>query len=185
VRFAPVFGESIPGVVCRLYLGTASTRPSTPRAYTSPHHLFLGLAIPSLLFELSAEGLQLRFQEPELRPITRRWGICFRSIQRCTVCGLTPRKMAASRTRRGSSSRVKNLSTRGGVREFDITTSREWCLRQLFEQFAADAIESPFFHDVEIGFYTDRFVKGQLPLPHVANDQSIVIRRNLCPLLWR
>ena len=26
-----------------------------------------------------------------LRPITRRWGICFRSTQRYTVCGLTPR----------------------------------------------------------------------------------------------
>src|SRR5271156_2911800 len=99
-----------------------------------------------------------------LRPITRRWGICFRSTQRYTVCGLTPRKMAASRTRSGSSSRAKE---RGGVWEFGIGTSRERRLRQLFEQFAADAIEPPFFHDVEIGFYTDRFLKGQLPLPHV------------------
>jgi len=30
-----------------------------------------------------------------LRPITRRWGICFRSTQRYTVCGLTPRNLAA------------------------------------------------------------------------------------------
>ena len=37
----------------------------------------------------------------------------------------------------------------------------------MFEQFAADAIEPPFFHEVEIGIYTDRFLKGQLPLPHV------------------
>ena len=28
--------------------------------------LLLGLAIPNLLFELSAEGLQLRFQEPDV-----------------------------------------------------------------------------------------------------------------------
>src|SRR5580700_11101506 len=101
-----------------------------------------------------------------LRPITRRWGICFRSTQRYTVCGLTPRKMAASRTRSGSSSRAKETLARGGVWEFGMSASREWCLCQLFEQFAADAIESPFFHDVEIGFYTDRFVEGQLPLPH-------------------
>jgi hypothetical protein len=43
----------------------------------------------------------------------------------------------------------------------------------LFEQFAADAIEPPFFHDVEIGFYTDRFVEGQLPLPHVPNVGAV------------
>jgi hypothetical protein len=35
------------------------------------------------------------------RPITRRWGICIRSTQRYTVCGLTPRNAAASRTFRG------------------------------------------------------------------------------------
>src|SRR6266481_101738 len=38
-----------------------------------------------------------------LRPITRRWGICFRSTQRYTVCGLTPRKLAASGTVQGCS----------------------------------------------------------------------------------
>lgn len=53
--------------------------------------------------------------------------------------------------------------------------SREWCLRQLFEQFPAHAIEPPFFHDVEIGFYTDRFVKGQLPLPHVPDVVAVKI----------
>jgi hypothetical protein len=81
--------------------------------------------------------------------------------------------MAASRTRSGSSSRAKELLTGGGVWEFDITTSRERRLRQLFEQFAADAIESPFFNDVEIGFYTDRFVKSQLPLPHVPDIRQL------------
>src|SRR5208282_6842236 len=39
------------------------------------------------------------------RPITRRWGICFRSTQRYTVCALTPRYLAASRTVSGHSSR--------------------------------------------------------------------------------
>src|SRR3989475_6883541 len=43
-----------------------------------------------------------------LRPITRRWGICFRSTQRYTVCWLTPRNLAASRTVSGySSSEIK------------------------------------------------------------------------------
>src|SRR5260370_13223116 len=37
------------------------------------------------------------------RPITRRWGICFRYTQRYTVCGLTPRNLAASFTVRGCS----------------------------------------------------------------------------------
>src|SRR5208282_1404259 len=50
-----------------------------------------------------------------------------------------------------------------------IATSGEWHLRQLFEQFAADAIEPMFFHDVELWVYADRFVEGQLPLPHVPN----------------
>ena len=39
-----------------------------------------------------------------LRPITRRWGICFRSTQRYTVWMLTPKYTAASRTVSGSSS---------------------------------------------------------------------------------
>jgi len=37
------------------------------------------------------------------RPITRRWGICFRSTQRYTVWTLTPRYTAASRTVSGRS----------------------------------------------------------------------------------
>ena len=45
-----------------------------------------------------------------------------------------------------------------------MSASREWRLRQLFEQFAADAIKPPFFDDVEIEIYADRFLKGQLPL---------------------
>ncbi len=43
------------------------------------------------------------FKNRIFRPITRRWGICFRSTQRYTVCGLTPRNLAASRTVRGYS----------------------------------------------------------------------------------
>ena len=39
-----------------------------------------------------------------LRPITRRWGICRRSTQRQTVCGLTPRNLAAWVTLKGISS---------------------------------------------------------------------------------
>ena len=38
------------------------------------------------------------------RPITRRWGICRRSTQAYTVCGLTPRNRAASCTVNGNSS---------------------------------------------------------------------------------
>jgi hypothetical protein len=86
-----------------------------------------------------------------LRPITRRWGICFHSTQRYTVCGLTPKYTAASRTLSGSSSRANDALTRGGVWEFGIATSSEWRLRQLFEQFTADAIEPIFFHDVKSG----------------------------------
>ena len=37
------------------------------------------------------------------RPITRRWGICRRSTQAYTVCGLTPRNRAASFTVNGAS----------------------------------------------------------------------------------
>jgi hypothetical protein len=40
------------------------------------------------------------------RPIIRKWGICFRSTQSYTVCGLTPRNAAASGTRTGSSPAV-------------------------------------------------------------------------------
>src|SRR4029077_15388976 len=47
------------------------------------------------------------------RPITRRWGICFRSTQRYAVCGLTPRNLAASRTVNGRSSATVGLSLFG------------------------------------------------------------------------
>jgi len=43
------------------------------------------------------------------RPITRRWGICFRSTQRYTVWVLTPRNFAASLTVNGHSSAQPNL----------------------------------------------------------------------------
>src|SRR5579863_5940242 len=111
-----------------------------------------------------------------LRPITRRWGICFRSTQRYTVGGLTARYTAASRTLSGSSSRANDALTRGGVWEFGIATSSEWCLCQLFEQFAADSIEPIFFHDVEVCVYADRFVEGQLPLPHMPNVGTVQVR---------
>jgi len=41
-------------------------------------------------------GTRSDFKNRMLRPITRRWGICFRSTQRYTVCGLTPRKTAGN-----------------------------------------------------------------------------------------
>src|SRR5882762_7451488 len=44
------------------------------------------------------------FRKRMFRPITRRWGICLRSTQRYTVCGLTPRYLDASFTDRGRSS---------------------------------------------------------------------------------
>ena len=66
--------------------------------------------------------------------------------------------------------------TRGGVWEFGIKTSRKGRLRQLFEQFTADAIEPPFFDDVEVGIYTARFVKSQLPPPHVPNVGAVQVR---------
>src|SRR5262252_2110185 len=69
----------------------------------------LGLGTSYLLFELHTEGLEIGFEEPDVPPITRRWGICFRSTQRYTVCGLTPKYVAASRTVRGSSSAAGNL----------------------------------------------------------------------------
>jgi hypothetical protein len=52
-------------------------------------------------------------------------------------------------------------------------TSRKGRLRQLFEEFTAHAIEPPFFHDVEIEIYADRFFEGQLPLPHVPNVGAV------------
>jgi hypothetical protein len=54
--------------------------------------------------------------------------------------------------------------------------SCEWRLRQLFEQFAADPSESILLHHAEIGIYTDRFVEGQLPLPHVPNVGAVQVR---------
>jgi len=57
-----------------------------------------------------------------------------------------------------------------------MSASREWRLRQLFEQFAADAIKPPFFDDVEIEIYADRFLKGQLPLPHVPDVGAVQVR---------
>ena len=66
--------------------------------------------------------------------------------------------------------------TTEGVGDLSIKTSREWRLRQLLEQLATDAIEPPFFHDVEIEIYADRFVEGQLPLPHVPNVGAVQVR---------
>src|SRR5438046_2661048 len=50
-----------------------------------------------------------------LRPITRRWGICFRSTQGYTVRTLTPKYTAASRTVSGSFS-AENANPEAPVR---------------------------------------------------------------------
>src|SRR5579863_821263 len=113
-----------------------------------------------------------------LRPITRRWGICFRSTQRYTVCGLTPRKMAASRTRSGSSSRSKETLVWGGGREFAMSASGEWSLLQLFEQFSADAKEPRFLNQIEFERRVDRFLEGQLTLAHAPDVFAKGIRRS-------
>jgi hypothetical protein len=63
---------------------------------------------PGMLFGISPESCSASPRNtvrlaPEYAPITRRWGICFRSTQRYTVWTLTPRYTAASRTVSGSS----------------------------------------------------------------------------------
>ena len=81
-------------------------------------------------------------------------------------------------TRIGRELRMEGLDgfTPEGLGDLSIGSSRKGRLRQLLEQLAADAIEPPFFHDVEIGIYTDRFVEGQLPLPHMPNVGAVQVR---------
>src|SRR5580658_5357471 len=148
---------------------------SRPLEYT-PIMLYWPCQFSTSCLNCARKGSNSDFKNRMLRPITRKWGICFRSTQRYTVCGLTPKYTAASRTLSGSSSRANDALTRGGVREFGIATSSERRLRQLFEQFAADPIEPIFFHDVELGVYRNRFVEGQLPLPHVPNVGTVQVR---------
>src|SRR5690242_10633181 len=50
------------------------------------------------------------------RPI-RRWGTALRSTQRYTVCGLTPRNRAASRTFIGNSTMASSLRIRSFILE--------------------------------------------------------------------
>jgi hypothetical protein len=59
--------------------------------------------------------------------------------------------LAVQRGSNFGSSAVGDIVCTGSVAlERCYVASRKWRLRQLFEQFAADAIEPPFFDDVEI-----------------------------------
>src|SRR5207244_11779366 len=67
-------------------------------ADTTLHHVYSVLPFSTSCLKLARNGSKSDFKNRMFRPITRRWGICFRSTQRYTVCALTPRKCAASRT---------------------------------------------------------------------------------------
>src|SRR4029079_2468783 len=62
------------------------------------HHALSVVPYPTSCLNVSRKGTRSDFRNRMLRPITRRWGVCFRSTQRYTVWGLTPRKRAAALT---------------------------------------------------------------------------------------
>jgi len=59
---------------------------------------------PTSCLNVARKGSRSDLRNRMFRPITRRWGICFRSTQRYTVWTLTPKYTAASRTLSGTSS---------------------------------------------------------------------------------
>jgi len=110
------------------------------RLYKPPSSL-LGLAIPNLLFELSAEGLRLRFQKPDVAAHHAEMGNLLSLNPKIHRLRAHPKYTAASRTLRGSSSLVNEAFTSEIVFVFVIRASGKWGLFQLFEQFTAHAEE--------------------------------------------
>src|SRR5215469_4028767 len=101
----------IPGGGYHLSLGSASTIHCCRFVDRPPHHVYAVLPFPTSCLNCARNGSKSDRKNRILRPITRRWGICFRSTQRYTVCWLTPRKHAASLTLMG---RFRTVSL-GGV----------------------------------------------------------------------
>src|SRR5216683_3210834 len=95
--------QSILCVGCLADPGSASTKNSNPDADTQLHPVQLVLPFSISCLNEARKGSRSDLRNRIFRPITRRWGICFRSTQRYTVCGLTPRYLAASLTVSGSS----------------------------------------------------------------------------------
>jgi hypothetical protein len=94
----------IPGRAFRSGLDRPSIKPCRRCADIWSHRVYSVVPIPTSCLNVARKGSRSDFRNRILRPITRRWGICFRSTQRYTVCGLTPRYVAAARTVSGSSS---------------------------------------------------------------------------------
>src|SRR6202035_2728932 len=103
-RPASLLYASIPGGGHRNDPGNASTRPCCHCVDIQLRHVYSVLPNPTSCLKVARKGSRSDFRNRILRPITRRWGICFRSTQRYTVCALTPRYLDASFTDRGRSS---------------------------------------------------------------------------------
>src|SRR5262249_30178431 len=107
LRFVPVFGESRFASADAVLIAV----PHPPDLRTlalvqAAIVLHWSCQFTTSCLNCARKGSRSDFKNRMFRPITRRWGICFRSTQRYTVCTLTPRKRAASSTLMGSSAVV-------------------------------------------------------------------------------
>ena len=82
--------RSILGGGCLPCPDTASTRFSNPRVDTSSRHASLVLPLPTSCLNCARNGSNSDLRNRILRPITRKWGICFRSTQKYNCLRLTP-----------------------------------------------------------------------------------------------
>src|SRR5580704_7706382 len=89
--------------VYRLDPGNRPTRTSTLHDDRQRHRALYVYSFSISSLNEARKGSRSDLRNRIFRPITRRWGICFRSTQRYTVCGLTPRYLAASLTVNGIS----------------------------------------------------------------------------------
>src|SRR6185437_3535497 len=105
LRFAPVFGKGRFPLAVTIFISVTHAPDFRSRSLVQAAiMLYWSCHSTTSCLKVARKGSNSDLKNRIFRPITRRWGICFRSTQRYTVWGLTPKKTAACRTVRGISS---------------------------------------------------------------------------------